>query len=73
MPYLFGVETRPVTTGPSAKETSGAQPPSPPKPGPLKKDQAENGKIDAMKMTQQEFQDHLRQRGLAKPNGSYTS
>lgn len=73
MPFLFGVEARPVTTGPTAKETVGAQAPVPPKPGPLKTTQAGNGQIDAMKLTPQEFQEHLRLRGLLRPNGSHTS
>lgn len=58
-PYLFGETVKPATTG-----TAGGAAPPAPKPGDAAAAAARNGQVDARKMTQQEYQEHLRKRGL---------
>lgn len=57
-PYLFGEVTKPLHTG------TGAGQPPPPKPGAAAQQQAQAGQVDARKMSREEFQEHLRKRGL---------
>jgi len=56
-PYLFGIAQVPATTGTGA---TNAQPPRPPR----ATQQAAGGTVDAMKMTQDEYQEHLRKLGI---------
>ena len=58
-PYLFGEVVKPATTG-----TAGGTVPPAPKPGAAAATAAKNGQIDARTMSQQEYQEHLRKRGL---------
>lgn len=58
-PYLFGETVRPATTG-----TGAGAAPAAPKPGQATAAAAQNGQIDARKMNQKEFEEHLRKRGL---------
>ena len=57
-PYLFNTVVQPATTG-----VPGGTPPAP-KPGEVNGMGAEGNKVDVMKMTQREYQEHLRKRGL---------
>jgi hypothetical protein len=57
-PYLFGEVVRPVTTG-----TGGKEPPAP-RPGVVNQATAQSGQIDAAKMNDKDFREHLRKRGL---------
>ena len=57
-PYLFGERSVSVTTGTGVKE------PGAPKPGQIAQGTAANGQIDATKMNNKEFAEHLRKRGL---------
>lgn len=57
-PYLFGETTVPLNTG-----TGGSAPPSPP-PGPVARGQGQDGQVDAMKMSREEFEASLRKRGI---------
>jgi len=58
-PYLFGEVQKPATTG-----TGGTLPP-PPKPGDAARGAAAGAKVDASKMTKEEFRAHLAKRGLS--------
>lgn len=60
-PYLYEVEQRPAQTGPS-----GDQPPAP-KPAPVAKETADNGSIDAKKLSREEYDKLLQSRGLLNP------
>lgn len=59
-PYLFGEVTRPATTG-----TGAGNAPPPPKPGGAAQAQSQGNQIDARKMSREEYQEHLRKRGLS--------
>lgn len=67
-PYLFGEIARPATTGPGV----GTQP-APLKPGTVTQTTAQNAQVDAKKMSQSEFQEYLRSKGLSSPNMSVGS
>jgi len=58
-PYLFGEVVKPATTG------NGAGAPAAPKPADAAASAAQNGKVDATKMTPEEYRAHLARRGLA--------
>lgn len=58
-PYLFGEVVRPVTTG-----TGAGNAPTAPPPGKVTQQTANNAQVDAAKMNDKEFKDHLRKRGL---------
>lgn len=58
-PYLFGETTQPVTTG------SGTDAPTAPNPGAANQANGAGSKVDATKMKTEEFQEHLRSRGLS--------
>ena len=59
-PYLFGEVVRPATTG-----TGTGNAPPPPKPGGAAQAQSQGNQIDAKKMSREEYQEHLRKRGLS--------
>lgn len=59
-PYLFGEVTKPATTG-----TGTGNAPPPPKPGTAAQTQAQSGQVDARKMTREEYNEHLRKKGLS--------
>lgn len=59
-PYLFGEVTKPATTG-----TGTGNAPPPPKPGGAAQAQSQGNQIDAKKMSREEYQEHLRKRGLS--------
>lgn len=59
-PYLFGEVTKPATTG-----TGAGNAPPPPKPGAAAQAQQQGNQVDAKKMSREEFQEHLRKRGLS--------
>lgn len=58
-PYLFGEVVKPATTG------NGAGAPAAPKPAEAIAANVQNGKVDATKMTPEEYRSHLAKRGLA--------
>lgn len=58
-PYLFNEVTRPATTGTG----TGSAPPAP-KPGAAQQEAAQGQKTDVKKMSNEEFREHLRKRGL---------
>lgn len=67
-PYLYGTVTRPADTGPGAKD---APPPSavtPPAAPAVTVKGADDGQIDARKMSRKEYTDYLRSKGLTLPD-----
>lgn len=58
-PYLFGEIVRPVTTG-----TGAGNAPTSPTPGKVTQQTAVNAQVDAAKMNDKEFKEHLQKRGL---------
>lgn len=58
-PYLFGEVERKANSG------TGAGQPPPPKPGAAADNQRQGDKIDARKMSKEEYAEHLRKRGLS--------
>lgn len=58
-PYLFGETVQPVTTGAGP----GGAPPAP-KPGQVAAANGANGAVDTRAMSPQQFQEHLRKRGI---------
>jgi hypothetical protein len=70
-PYLFAVEERPASTGAPTKTAEGPAPKTAPKTPNAQEKGNGNGAIDAMKLTPQEFQKLLAERGYTSPNGSY--
>jgi hypothetical protein len=59
-PYLFAEVTKPANTG-----TGAGNAPPPPKPGAAAAAQQQGNQVDAKKMSREEFQEHLRKRGLS--------
>lgn len=58
-PYLFGEVVRPVTTG-----TGAGNAPTAPPPGKVTQQTATSAQVDASKMNDKDFREHLRKRGL---------
>jgi hypothetical protein len=58
-PYLFGEISRPVTTG-----TGAGNAPTAPTPGKVTQQAANSAQVDAAKMNDKEYKEHLRKRGL---------
>jgi hypothetical protein len=58
-PYLFGDSTAvPITTG------TGTSAPAAPAPGPIVKQNGEDGQVDVKKMNATQFQEHIRKMGI---------
>lgn len=63
-PFLFGEARAPVNTG-----TAGGTPPAP-GPGVVSREAAQNGRVDARKMSPEEYRAHLAKRGLSLAGGA---
>ena len=64
-PYLYRVEERPANTGPAGDGTNGGARPPPATPGGAPP--VEGATVDVRKMSQKDYEAHLRSRGLTMP------